>query len=68
MMTILQSLAFGTIVSLLISFLMHTQETTNWYVLTIVDFTLAEHKFAWSWPVFAIASAAAWLLQKAVQP
>lgn len=66
-MSIFKPVAAGAKISLITSFLFHAQEGLPWDLLSIVDFEISGFRLHWSWPVFAIATVLAWVLQKAVQ-
>ena len=66
-MVLLRSLLVGAAMSLLISYLLSAQESTDGDLIAIVEFRLFENEIHWSWPFFAVATIAVWLLQKVTQ-
>lgn len=63
-MILLRSILVGAALSLLISYLLSAQESTDWDLIAIIEFRLFENNIHWSWPIFAFATIAVWLLQK----
>ncbi len=66
-MILLRSILVGAAMSLLVSYLLSAQEQTHWDLIAILDFQVSGHVIHWSWPVFAFATIAVWLMQKVTQ-
>ncbi len=65
-MAVIKSLAAGAVTSLVIANLVHEDGGTGAQMLGSTEVTVLDHRVAWSWTVFAIATVAVWLLFKAV--
>jgi len=65
-MAVIRSLAAGAVTSLAIANLVHEDAGTGGQILGSTEVTVLDHRVAWSWTVFAIATVAVWLLFKAL--
>lgn len=67
-MALVKSIALGMIASIGISFVMHGQTSRLGGMLAIQRFPLDDFSLFWSWPIFCVATAMAWVLFKFTEP
>jgi len=66
-MALVKPVTLGMIASIGISFVMHEQTSSLAGLLAIHRFPIADYHLFWSWPIFCLATAIAWVLFKAAE-